>query len=237
MPVGAAKVTKPCKSPVLDVDVNGQDPLTDTEELFNDDDDKLLIKKKAALIVPGPDDQLLTDTEDVDVSDEENPYEEKDNHPTLEEIGILNDEPKRLVVSQTEGYARHPSPLLSENESDVEGIQHRHKRNMKKTLANMTDNIDQDATQNCTDDEDMAYSGEELSDVNEPESQLPDHYLSGDKSVSSHEAVKSLSPIPKQKSGRTKSKSSPNHLGAQMNEEGDGTTDVEEITLPKKKKE
>lgn len=248
MPVGLGKEAATLSlpggpSPTGDMNGDIQDAVTDVEELHSEGDISPTPVRKTLLVAPKQDAGALTDTEDMDLSgEEEDLIPEKKNLPTLQAMGLLP-EPVKEVVNLTEGYAREPSPLLgSDSEGEKEDIQGKHKKNMKKIDSQQEIGLPaDDIAEGLTDVEDMQASGEEEI-PSEVEDSLPDYYMAHGEDVTNKEDFKPLLPTPKilvtkkddssddEISGEKKSKS--RHLRIEGNQEG--TTDVEDLDVSDK---
>ena len=185
-------------------EVNGVDfseVLTDVEDLLSDGDHSPQIKRKSTLLVPQKDTGDVTDTEDVDFSGEEDEYiQEKNDLPTIQDLGLLP-EPSKEVINLTEGYTRHPSPLLSGPESDTDDVEGRHKKNVKKLEAAADEGQKvQDETDAgiITDEENLEASGDEVEEATEVvEDSLPEHYMDQGEGISNKEKMTAVAPVPK----------------------------------------
>ncbi|XP_047493734.1 uncharacterized protein LOC125042247 isoform X5 [Penaeus chinensis] len=202
-----------------------------------------LPKQKQLLLLPEKETGAVTDTEDMDLSGDENDIiPEKANLPTIQDLGVLP-EPIKEVINLTEGYAREASPLLlSDSDSEREDVQNRHKKNIKKGEKMSELEIPgDDEPEGLTDVEDMVASGDEIEEQVQVEDSLPDHYLDQGEGVSNQEKMKAASPKPKvfkhhedssddekrsKKPIRRRSKAS---LTVQPKE--DGATDVEDLVF------
>nr|XP_027219016.1 uncharacterized protein LOC113811463 isoform X8 [Penaeus vannamei] len=248
MPVGTQMETTTLgvpggQSPIGEM--NGQDiqdALTDVEDL-NMDGESPIPKQKQLLLLPEKETGAVTDTEDMDLSGDENDIiPEKANLPTIQDLGVLP-EPTKEVINLTEGYAREASPLLlSDSDSEREDVQNRHKKNIKKgEKMSELEVPGDDEPEGVTDVEDMVASGDEIEEQVQVEDSLPDHYLDQGEGVSNQEKMKAASPKPKvfkhhedssddekrsKKQVRRRSKAS---LTVQPKE--DGTTDVEDLVF------
>ncbi|ROT72020.1 hypothetical protein C7M84_009640 [Penaeus vannamei] len=204
MPVGTQMETTTLgvpggQSPIGEM--NGQDiqdALTDVEDL-NMDGESPIPKQKQLLLLPEKETGAVTDTEDMDLSGDENDIiPEKANLPTIQDLGVLP-EPTKEVINLTEGYAREASPLLlSDSDSEREDVQNRHKKNIKKgEKMSELEVPGDDEPEGVTDVEDMVASGDEIEEQVQVEDSLPDHYLDQGEGVSNQEKMKAASPKPK----------------------------------------
>ena len=250
MPVGleieAATLSVP-GGPSPTGEMNGQDvqeALTDIEELHSEGDTSPMPKRKSLLSAPKQDEGALTDTEDMDLSgEEEDIIPERKNLPTIQDMGLL-EEPVKEVINLTEGYAREPSPLHgSDSEPEKEDVQGRHRKNVQKvdTLNELSIPID-DVAEALTDVEDMVASGEEDASV-EVEDSLPDYYMAQGEDVSNKEDYRVVLPTPKifvtQKDDSTdEEETSKEHRSKSRSLKVDavqeGTTDVEDLDVSDK---
>lgn len=248
MPVGlekdAATLSIPGgPSPTGDMNGDIQEAVTDIEDLHSEGDVSPIPKRKTLIPAPKQDAGALTDTEDMDISgEEEDIIPERKNLPTLQAMGLLPD-PVKEVINLTEGYAREPSPLYgSDSEVETEDVQGRHRKNIAVTdkqsqIAPSADDI----VEGLTDVEDMVASGdEEIPD--EVEDSLPDYYMAQGEDVSNKENYKPQLPTPKilitKKDDSSddetpkESKSKARHLRIEVNQEA--TTDVEDLDVSDK---
>nr|XP_053633656.1 uncharacterized protein LOC128689423 [Cherax quadricarinatus] len=205
-----------------------------------------MLKRKALNLTLQKDAETVTDTEDTDLSGEEDDIiKEESNIPTIQDLGLLP-EPNKEVINLTEGYARGASPILhSDSEPESEDVQGKHMKNILRVdKMNQLDLPSDDVAEALTDVEDMVASGDE-EEVVEAEDSLPEHYMDQSEGVSDREKLKASSPAPKiflaesedlsdddkkaLKHNRHKSK-----VILEVNPQEGGTTDVEDLVLSDK---
>lgn len=228
--------------------VDGADAVTDVEDLWSEGDQTPILKRKAVLMIPQQDKGAITDTEDMDLSGEEDDYiQEKTNLPTIQDLGLLP-EPTKEIVNLTEGFARQASPLLSDSEPEVDDVEGRHKKNIKRMESQDSLEVpDENVAERVTDTEDMVASGDEVEEAAEAvEDSIPEQYMDQGEGVSNKDKLVPIPPVPKiflthednssdeeeqshKQRPKRKSKSS---LKVELKE--GGTTDVEDLIFSDK---
>jgi len=173
---------------------------TDEENVDSDNDQSKSTKNKGLSVPKNDDDGGLTDSEDVHVSgDEDEFFQEKvKNRPTLQDLGILEENPGTQTINLTEGYARQEGHA-SASEDDDEHVHSRHKKNMK-TMQKCQEmlGVQNDDDEGTTDLEDMEGSGDEIAYKFKGDDSLPAHYMAKDDgTIESKEKMTQIMPVPK----------------------------------------
>lgn len=174
---------------------------TDEENVDSDNDQSKSTKNKGLSVPKNDDDGGVTDSEDVHVSgDEDEFFQEKvKNRPTLQDLGILEENPSTQTINLTEGYTyKEGNPSASEEEND-EQVHSRHKKNIK-TMQKCQEmlGVQNEEDEGTTDLEDMEGSGDEIAYKFKGDDTLPAHYMAKDDgTIESKEKMTQVMPVPK----------------------------------------
>jgi len=174
---------------------------TDEENVDSDNEASKGTKNKGLAVPKNDDDGGITDSEDCNFSGNEDEFfqEKVKNRPTLQELGILDENPHTETINLTEGYAQAEGHHSASEDENDERMHIRHKKNIKtmKRCEEML-GVPHDADEGTTDVEDMDGEGDEIEYRFKGDDSLPAHYMEKDDgTIESKEKMTQVMAVPK----------------------------------------